>query len=511
MSIPGATLAPPAAGRNWFGTAGDGVLAPAAVAALGCGLVLAGAGAVGGDLLLGVGGVAAAVDSLLLLVVGVALAALALVLLMAGDWIDPGVVLILSLPLPALLASDALRLAPAAPVSAMVVAAWFATWGPSRRRLRAGELPLGRLLLFLGAYAFASLVSEHRATAAREMVNLLVLGGLLVALTDRLSGSEERTRRLLTAVAWVAGLAGMLAVLEAGGVIPGRFPEPSGLNRAALGFGQPNGLGMFLALCVPLVAHVRATARTVGGRGAAGLALAATVAGLIATLSRGSALSVLAGTLLLPLVGQWRTALRIWGAALLAAVLADVATGGVVRDTVAGVVTDWTVAQRAALMLAGIRLFLESPLAGIGPGAFAHELERAGVLVPTLWDLQATPHNAYIQVAVEAGLLGLVAFGALLAAVFVRLLRSARVPGLPFQERSLRMALLWGFGVVLAEGMVEWPLSHGQGQMVVLLVALGCARAAAAPTSAEPGGGAAATLDAEGGVSRDPALRPAVP
>jgi O-antigen ligase len=260
------------------------------------------------------------------------------------------------------------------------------------------------------------------------------------------------------------------------GVLPARFPEPNGLSRAALGFGQPNGLGMFLALCVPLAAHARSIARNPVSRAASAVALAAVVAGLMATLSRGSALSVLAGALVLPLAGQWRTALKIWGGALLAAVAGDIATGGVVRETAMGALTDWSVAQRAALMLSGVRLFLEHPLVGIGPGAFAHELERAGVLVPTLQDLKPTPHNAYIQVAAETGVLGLGTLLILCAAVLRRLLRSAREDGLPPREKSLRVALLWGFGIVLAEGMVEWPLSHGHGQLVVLVVALGCTR-----------------------------------
>jgi O-antigen ligase len=196
---------------------------------------------------------------------------------------------------------------------------------------------------------------------------------------------------------------------------------------------------------------------------------------------------VLLGAGVLALVGRRRFLARVWGVALLTLASADLASGGAVRDAVAGVLLDWSVAQRAALMLAGVRLFLENPLVGVGPGGFAEELERVGVLVPELWDLQPTPHNAYIQAAAETGLIGLAAFVVFLAVIFRRLLALARSPAPSPVEESLRVALLWSFAIALVEGMFEWPLSHGHGQVVMLVAAAGIALSAPAAPFAEVG------------------------
>jgi O-antigen ligase len=210
-------------------------------------------------------------------------------------------------------------------------------------------------------------------------------------------------------------------------------------------------------------------------RTATTLALVMTVIGLAGTFSRGSWLSVLIGTFVLLLIGEWRFVLRVLGGALVAALVVDIVTGGAIRVTIAGTLLDWSVAQRAALMLAGIQLFLEHPIIGAGPGAFAAELDRLGALVPTLWDMKATPHNAYIQVAAESGLVGLSIYVLLLVALIRRALAAARGASADPVQASLRRAALWTLAIFCAEGMVEWPLSHGHAQIIIIAAAIACA------------------------------------
>lgn len=435
----------------WLPTVATGVVAFGAITAL--------AGTVSGDRRL--------------LLVGGGAAATGLLVLMAGQWIDPLAALILALPLPALYADGAMRIAPAAPVTALLVAAWFLGWPARDGSIRTARLPTLHLLLLMVALVLAGLVSQYRGLALREIANLGLLFLLLAVATDLIARKPKRVSALVAAIVGVASVTGALAVLESLMILPGRFPQPGGFNRAALGFGQPNGLGMFLALSIPFAVYVRRVSRGRAERIAATLALAAMAAGLFATLSRGSWLSVLAGAGLLPLAGRWRFTLRIWGGALLLGVLGDIVTGGVIREAVFALPRDWSVAQRAALMLAGIQIFLQAPVLGVGPGGFAPELERIGAVVPQVWDLQLTPHNAYIQMAAETGLVGLAAFVALLLALVWRALRLARSPAEP-SRRALHVAVLWALGISLAEGFVEWPFSHGQGQLVMLIAALAC-------------------------------------
>lgn len=431
----------------------------AAVTSLGVGLAAAMAGAASGSLLL-VGG-------------GGGVAALGLLLLMAGEHLDPLVALALILPLPALYATGSLRLAPAAPMTALIISAWVLGLPIRTGDVRQARLPALPIFLLLSAFGLAGLASAYPGDAVREMVNLCVLLLLLFIATDLVARRPARAITLVRMLSLVAAVTGAFAVLETVGVLPGRFPEPAGYNRAALGFGQPNGLGMFLALSLPFVVYVRRVADGRAARWGASIALAATLGGLVGTFSRGSWLSVLVGAAILPLAGQWRFTLRIWGVALLIAVGVDFASGGLVREVVFGILEDWSIVQRAALMLAGLEMFLQNPLLGVGPGGFLPELERSGALIPQLWDLKPTPHNAYIQMAAEAGLVGLVAFLIFLGALFRQSVRLARAGGLR-RERRLHEAVLWALAIALAEGMVEWPFSHGHGQLVMMTAALAC-------------------------------------
>jgi len=402
-------------------------------------------------------------------------AAAGLMILMAGEWVDPLVTLSLGLPLPAFYAAGGLRLAPALPLTALVIAGWILAWPNRPGNLRLARLPMTWILLFLGVFAGTALLSPHRAAGARETANLGILLAFLIVATDLIARRPERANSLAWSLAAVAGITGGVAVLETVGVLPGRFPEASGLNRAALGFGQPNGLGMFLALSLPFTIHVCRVAESRFARWMGTAIACATVAGIVGTFSRGAWLSILAGAAVLPLAGQWRGALRIWGVALLFSIGADVITGGAIRETIFGLFQDWSVAQRASLMFAGIQMFLQNPVVGVGPGGFGPELDRIGALVPTLWDLKDTPHNAYVQMAAETGLIGLAAFVAFLLALFRRSLWAARSSGDDPSDSSLRTAVLWAFGIALAEGLVEWPFSHGHGQLVILTAAMACA------------------------------------
>ena len=248
-------------------------------------------------------------------------------------------------------------------------------------------------------------------------------------------------------------------------------------NRAALGFGQPNELGLFLALSVPLivsrVAAARGTVRLLWLACLAGAAL-----GLVGTFSRASWVAVVLGVGVLLLVRAGRAALRIWAVTVVVAVVVDLGSGGALRDTAVRTVGDWVLEQRAALLLAGVLMFLDRPWLGFGPGGFAEHVEQYAPLVPELSDIQPTPHNAYVQMAAEAGILGLIATLVFMWAVF-RVARRSALAAQDVRERHLQLALLWSLGVIAIASLATWPLSHGVGEAVVLVLALACTGPAA--------------------------------
>jgi O-antigen ligase len=411
-------------------------------------------------------------------VAGAVVAALGVVLMVAARWIDGLTVVALSVPLPALISTADLRVAAAAPITAAVVAAWFVGFAPLRTPDALRHVRNATLLLF-GVMAIATVFAASPGTSVRELSNMgVMLAFFVFALVH--AADERASERMLRVLVLLAAVCGALAVLEMTGVLPGQFPRwGTPYNRAALGFGQPNALGLFLAVIAPLAVHqVRTSAGWERVLNCGVLALI--VVGLFATFSRGSWLSLIAGTAALLFVGDGRLFARTMLMTVVACVVLDVVSGGMIRDTATRTLTDWVVEQRAALMLAGIMMFLAHPVLGVGPGGFATQLESVGAQIPSLWDYLPTPHNAYVQMAAETGLVGLIAYVVFLVVCFRVLVRSARAArhnGADPAEQSLRRCIVWSFGVACCAGMVVWPFSHGTGQAVLIVLAVGLARA----------------------------------
>lgn len=404
---------------------------------------------------------------------GAAAVLAALFFLMAAGWIDPLLVVALSVPLPAFYSTPALRIATAAPVTAVAVAAWLMRRGLNDEPASFGRVPFRSLGALGAVLAVTTVTAQYPVTSVRETANFAVLFLMLLAATDLFRRNPRRLDHVLDALIAGAAVCGVLAVLETLTILPGKFPRfDTSYNRAALGFGQPNGLGLFLALTVPLAVH---RLRTSSGftRMAAALALLSAAAGLIATFSRGSWLSLLAGTLPLAFTGDRRLLLRIWLAAALLAIAADLVSGGAMRETLERTIGDWVIEQRAVLVLAGVLMFFAYPLTGVGPGGYAESLDRFGPQIPQLWDYLPTPHNAYVQMAAETGLAGLLAFLAFMGVTLGIQIRRTKVEdrdGSP-DRAGLNRALLWSFATCCAAGMVVWPFAHGTGQAVMLVAA----------------------------------------
>lgn len=456
-----------AAARAWTRTDLTSWLAVGLVAAGGAGITLAAGAALAGQTV-----VAAAAGA----VVGVAA-----VLLLAGGWerTHPLALLALSVPLPALVRVGDVRIAPALLATAVVVLAWGAKQAPRTEGLRLGALPAGRLGILMVVVVVAALFASAPLPAIREAVSFALLLALLVIATHELAGRRDRVAALALALAGVAGVGGAVAALQSLGVVPSPFPLPgSGFRRATLGFEWPNEAAMLLVLLLPFSVHGFVVTRGSPARRAlAAAGLAAALLGLASTFSRGSWLAALAAPAVLVLMGGWRSALRIWLFAAVAAVAVDGASGGAISGRVLMTVRDPLVLQRLGLMLVGVLMFRDHPVLGVGPGGFGERLDDYGPQVSTLWDYVGSAHNTYVQMAAETGLPGLLALAALLWGLFRVVLRGARRarsdPGMSLAERSLRRSILWAFTTACLVGMVEWCLNQGVGQIVMLIAAMG--------------------------------------
>jgi O-antigen ligase len=191
-------------------------------------------------------------------------------------------------------------------------------------------------------------------------------------------------------------------------------------------FFDPNIYGRFLAIVMLLVAAWLLWARRQLEVVAGALLLAALWGGLVLTFSQSSFTALLAG---LGILGAMRWSVR-WalilsgGALVVAVVFVALAPGAVHLELGNSRSADKATSGRYDLIKGGLKLFKRAPLVGQGSGSFAREYRRAEHVSPER--AASASHTIPVTVAAEQGLIGLVAYLALLAAALARLFRGAR-------------------------------------------------------------------------------------
>jgi O-antigen ligase len=422
---------------------------------------------------------AAAAGVLAPAVVGGTIFAISFVSVVALGWVRPLPLLVLTLPLPALYSTEEFRLPLVLFLAALVVLGWFLGRARDRRPLFALPAAMRPFLALLGAVVLAAIFADEIVPAVRETANFLLFVGLFAVALDAFATQRDAVDSCATWIAVAAAGAGIAAVMETLGLLPGRFPlAGTGFFRAAGGFGWPNELAMFLAVASPWVVYRLRVARGTGARLFALVALGALGLGLAATFSRGSWLAITLSPAVLLLVGRWRFALAYWGVLLLAVLVVDVGTGGALSTRVVGTAQDALVAQRLLLTGAGLLMFQSSPVVGVGPGGFGDALEAFGPQISGLFDFVGSAHNGYVHVAAEMGVVGLFAFLFLVVSTWVTLFRGARRARHASDEdgprrHALLCALLWSFTAACIVSGFEWPFAHGVGELIVLVAAAG--------------------------------------
>ncbi|HKG39494.1 MAG TPA: O-antigen ligase family protein [Conexibacter sp.] len=247
-------------------------------------------------------------------------------------------------------------------------------------------------------------------------------------------------------------------------------------------FFDPNIYGRFLVVAMLAVAATMlqaARSRTVW-IGAA--VLAVLWGGLVLTLSQSSL-----GALL---VGLATLAVLRWGAKRVllpaAAVVAVAAAAVLVTPGTFGVNLhnlDSSSSGRSQLVSGGGDLFIARPVEGYGSGAFVREYRRhEGRRLPA--DAATASHTIPVTVAAEQGMIGLIAYFALLAAALMRLLgRAARLSVARSAVAAAFVALI--FHTLVYAAFLEDPLTWallGVGTALAAAVAPRPAAAKAEPT-----------------------------
>ncbi|WP_084955816.1 O-antigen ligase family protein [Thermoactinospora rubra] len=300
---------------------------------------------------------------------------------------------------------------------------------------RASLRPLSRRVWILAppvlAVTAATLASPDAVTSLTGFVRFLEVFAI-IPLAVVLVIRDRAGRRLLMgtvlAVALVQALVGLWQTATGSGASYAGEPI-----RAVGTFGAVDVMGMATLVSYGLVVAL-AVALTCRGRrrGLAILALCVLVPALTASLSRGAWVACLVAAAAMTVLSGWRTAVRVALVGAAAGVLATVI--GMGSPTLAERMTslmsstsqpDQSVTDRYGLWEAAVGMWRHHSLLGVGPRGFAEQRDGyAPVHVSAGSDTAdpvngfqrqplLSPHNMYLLVLSEQGLVGLTAFCAL--------------------------------------------------------------------------------------------------
>lgn len=283
----------------------------------------------------------------------------------------------------------------------------------------------GLLLYFL----LVNVVREFSALR-RAVWTLLLAGSLMggLSLIQKLSHSENN---------FYGGLAQTVAEIST--TPSGR--EVIGKVRTAGPIGESNRYALVLVVLLPLAALCFRTERSLILRLAAAAAAGLISAGILLTYSRGAIVTgvIVAGLMVATRLLKLRYAclaalgigffVTIWEPDVVARMASLERLSSLFGNTHAAYQTPDTSAMRRYVESAAAwRTFLDHPLLGVGPGNFAAYYSqgygnRVGLIEQTK---KYRGHDLYLETLAETGVVGLISFVAILAAVMYGLWRERR-------------------------------------------------------------------------------------
>jgi O-antigen ligase len=381
------------------------------------------------------------------------------------------------------------------------MAGWVLRGCPSHRHAPTGQTiawptnPAGFLLLTLWLYllvAAAQGLGLHRAEAMASLRQVLVmLPTVVVGVGWFAAQGEAGQRHLMRGMAFVGGAIGGLGVAEfllrRDLLVPG-VDSAGGMFRINGVAPNPIVYGLHLAWSLPFAFGMIASERRTTGRAAGVLCLAAIVAAGFLTLNRQTwvVMAVTSVGALVLMRGRWIAYMALGGALALLAAAPVVAPKVIARFAImADLHYDTSFKYRRDNFRVAANILEHHPLTGLGLGQYPHNWRD--YLLPDLFYLQyERPERpfyidmGYMQVAAEAGLLGLGLLLLLHAAAGARLLACyARAPA---PQRTWWAVLLLTLGVVMLSSLTQDTLLRPR-----LWIAWSLACCWAASASAESG------------------------
>jgi O-antigen ligase len=300
------------------------------------------------------------------------------------------------------------------------------------------------LALFLVASVLSLPVTEYPLLSVRELRALIVEPVLFFWLLHVLRGSARFALAGFLVTATITAISAVAQIpLNLGGT------AAEGVRRAQAWYPSANHLALMLGRALPFF-----VAAALGGVGR-WLWLPAGLVGLalLLTFSTGGWLGGIAAVLAVAMaLGQRRLATRVGGAAALALiVVSGLAIAGVLPERLNPL--RQTGGFRLDLWLSTLQMIRDHPFFGVGLDNFAYVyqqiyLREGAAAEPNL----SHPHNWLLHFWVELGLLGVIAFGALVMRF------AANVRAALSQDASARWVVAGAFGAtvdLLVHGFID--------------------------------------------------------
>lgn len=383
------------------------------------------------------------------------------------------------------------------------------------------------LVLLLVVQLLSTIVAVDVYRSWENVQTFMIEGVLLYFLLTNVVRTPEALRRMLWVVIASGALLGGLSLFQQA---TGTFARPYGgfaqvpseflagyADKARLAgpIGDPNYYAQILLVAVTLALFMIWSERRGILRVAAVAAVILSAAGILLSFSRGAGLAFFVILMLMAFLRAIRP--RYVVAVVIGLVIALGAvpayTERIATVTSIGAATsvsgtdsaaDESVRSRMTEMLAAAYVFGDHPVLGVGPGNFPlyyqDYAERIGIELRERVKFgprrgeepQRESHNMFLSIAAELGLLGLVAFLAVIWTTARSLLRARRRwLGVRTDLANMATALLLG---IVAYVMTGFFLTLAFERYFWLLLALGGAAAHVLRTLPEPG---AAAADAE--------------
>jgi putative inorganic carbon (HCO3(-)) transporter len=328
----------------------------------------------------------------------------------------------------------------------------------ARKTLRPATAALHPLVIAFAFYAvvvFATSIWARDVRLVDESVSEIVKALFICVLTASLAARWASLQRAFAALIATATVLAATSIIQ---ITTGRLMNAflglvnpqSGTIYASIAMpraagppnSDPNFYARILLIVIPLAVGLAIVHRSRPRRFVYWMAAAVITAGTLVTYSRAAMLTlgVMAALLLVGMRVRPRN-IALAGAAALVVLLLMPQTISrrfltietLMPDYDTTFVYDSSVEKRKLLVRSGIAMFEEHPIAGVGGGNYQVHFTRFANEIGSAWidyhppGSAEHPHGLYFEIAAETGVIGLIAFGAIVVAALLSLERSRRM------------------------------------------------------------------------------------